>query len=450
MKRRRWPASVKASDLRWPSRLAFLTALLALATAPAAAQTYAQSVGTAGGSTVPIGSTTLPTSQLGVYGNVSIGTSYYGTNAPTNGAIVQGNVGIGTTAMSSSNLLEVNGAAAIGYTNTYGGSAGGLIVSGSVGIGTTAPVTSLQVATGGLFSVTGTYNSGTTLPSALAGNQTSMFFYPKKGAFRAGVIDDSKSEWSNANIGKYSVAMGQDAQASGIASIAVGVSVVASGDNSTAFGSASYAGGTGSVAIGGGSPTANGDYSTDLGYDTNASAYSDTAIGAFNVGSGTGGSWVLTDPVFEIGIGTASAAKANAMTVLKNGNVGIGTTSPVNLLDIGTSGGVHIGSGVPVGTSYALYNNGGTLMWNGSSVGGGGGGVTTFSAGTTGLTPNSATSGAVVLAGTLGVANGGTTLLRPASRPSIISRGTARLGRLARPRPIWCFRPRRRSPRRRL
>ena len=77
------------------------------------------------------------------------------------------------------------------------------------------------------------------------------------------------------------------------------------------------------------------------------------------------------------------------MTVLKNGNVGIGTTSPVNLLDIGTSAGVHIGSGVPVGTSYALYNNGGTLMWNGSSVGGGGGGVTTFSAGTTGSTPNS-------------------------------------------------------------
>lgn len=37
-------------------------------------------------------------------------------------------------------------------------------------------------------------------------------------------------------------------------------------------------------------------------------------------------------------------------------------------------------------------------------------GVTSFSAGTTGLTPNSATTGAVVLAGTLGVGNGGTGL----------------------------------------
>lgn len=40
--------------------------------------------------------------------------------------------------------------------------------------------------------------------------------------------------------------------------------------------------------------------------------------------------------------------------------------------------------------------------------GGGGGGVTSFSAGTTGLTPNTATTGAVTLAGTLDVDNGGT------------------------------------------
>ena len=42
------------------------------------------------------------------------------------------------------------------------------------------------------------------------------------------------------------------------------------------------------------------------------------------------------------------------------------------------------------------------------SGGGGGAGVSSFSAGTTGFTPSSATAGDVVLAGTLGVANGGT------------------------------------------
>ena len=41
-------------------------------------------------------------------------------------------------------------------------------------------------------------------------------------------------------------------------------------------------------------------------------------------------------------------------------------------------------------------------------AGGGGGGVASFSAGTTGLTPIAATTGAVTLAGVLGIANGGT------------------------------------------
>lgn len=47
-------------------------------------------------------------------------------------------------------------------------------------------------------------------------------------------------------------------------------------------------------------------------------------------------------------------------------------------------------------------NGSGTLSWAT------GGGVTTFSAGTTGLTPSTATTGAVTLAGTLAIANGGT------------------------------------------
>ena len=48
-----------------------------------------------------------------------------------------------------------------------------------------------------------------------------------------------------------------------------------------------------------------------------------------------------------------------------------------------------------------------------ASTGGGGGGVTSFSAGTTGLTPATATTGDVTLAGTLAVANGGTGTATP-------------------------------------
>ena len=57
--------------------------------------------------------------------------------------------------------------------------------------------------------------------------------------------------------------------------------------------------------------------------------------------------------------------------------VGIGTASPVNTLDV-TGTGIHIGSGVPGALTYQLYNNAGTLTWNGNAVltGGSGGGVT--------------------------------------------------------------------------
>jgi hypothetical protein len=56
---------------------------------------------------------------------------------------------------------------------------------------------------------------------------------------------------------------------------------------------------------------------------------------------------------------------------------------------------------------------------------GGGGGVTTFSGGTTGLTPSTPTAGAVALAGTLGYQNGGTGLTTSGSAGNLlVSTGT--------------------------
>ncbi len=52
-------------------------------------------------------------------------------------------------------------------------------------------------------------------------------------------------------------------------------------------------------------------------------------------------------------------------------NVGIGTTSPANALDIGNGGGIHISSGIPTSTTNALYNNSGTLYFSGTAIGGG-------------------------------------------------------------------------------
>jgi hypothetical protein len=59
---------------------------------------------------------------------------------------------------------------------------------------------------------------------------------------------------------------------------------------------------------------------------------------------------------------------------------------------------------VAPGTAGNVLTSTGTT-WTSSAVGGA---VSTFSAGTTGFTPSTATSGAVTLAGTLAIANGGT------------------------------------------
>jgi hypothetical protein len=75
--------------------------------------------------------------------------------------------------------------------------------------------------------------------------------------------------------------------------------------------------------------------------------------------------------------------------------------------------------------NHRFYNyNRATNVW---SVAGGGTSVTTFSGGTTGLTPSTATSGAVTLAGTLAVANGGTaiTTFTAANRIPYASSATA-------------------------
>ena len=88
---------------------------------------------------------------------------------------------------------------------------------------------------------------------------------------------------------------------------------------------------------------------------------------------------------------TASAAFNALSPITSTGDLIIGNgTNSATRLAIGTSG-------------YVLTSNGTTASWAASS-----GGVSSFSAGTTGFTPNSATTGAIVLSGTLNIANGGT------------------------------------------
>ena len=130
----------------------------------------------------------------------------------------------------------------------------------------------------------------------------------------------------------------------------------------------------------------------------------------------------VTAPVTTISFGstglTPSTATSGAVTVagtlaIANGGTGQTTAGAAfnALSPITTTGDLILGNGTNSATrlgiganGYLLTSNGTTASWQAAPAGG----VTTFSAGTTGLTPSTATSGAVTLAGTLAIANGGT------------------------------------------
>jgi len=182
-------------------------------------------------------------------------------------------------------------------------------------------------------------------PPPVSGAGTRMMWYPDKAAFRAGAVDGN--EWSEGNVGYYSTGMGFNTIASGGFSTAIGGNTIATGSFSTAIGFETTASGHYSTAIGqsttasgqnstamGVATTASGHYSTAMGFGTSASSYTVTALGRFNIGGSNPTSWNANDPIFEIGIGTSSSARNNAMTVLKNGNVGIGTHTPGQKLHV--------------------------------------------------------------------------------------------------------------------
>lgn len=101
----------------------------------------------------------------------------------------------------------------------------------------------------GAFLLGGIYNgdvSGTAIPAEGAG--TRMMWYPAKGAFRAGSV--TGAQWEAANIGDFSVAIGNNVRASASNATAFGFGTTAAQQSSFAVGESNVASGAASVAMG--------------------------------------------------------------------------------------------------------------------------------------------------------------------------------------------------------
>lgn len=189
--------------------------------------------------------------------------------------------------------------------------------------------------------------------------------------------------------GDYSFALGNNTRAQGYNSFAVGSTNIASGETSTALGFLTTASGRLSTAMGD-SSVASAMHSTAMGYHTIASnnvatsmGYYTTASGSVSVAMGsftkakTDNSLAIgiyndttnTNRVFEIGNGTADNDRKNAMTVLQNGNIGIGTIDPrftlsfntnsgdkISLYDDGNPAQLHFGFGISSGQLLQIHS----------------------------------------------------------------------------------------------
>jgi hypothetical protein len=226
--------------------------------------------------------------------------------------------------------------------------------NGRVGIGTAEPEFKLTLdkgagsPDGGILSI-GTYGAGTDLATSGAGMR--MIWYPKKGAFRAGYVDNS--QWDDANIGYFSIATGYDSKANGMFSMAMGTGVTASGSYSTALGGSTTASGLYSTAMGG-STTASGKYSASLGYSA-------IAGGDYSFAIGNGITATSTNSLALGQYVTASAANAVVLgqgvgsgTRLENsvaGSLAVGFNSTIPTLFVGPSSGTGTTGNVGIGTA---------------------------------------------------------------------------------------------------
>ena len=145
---------------------------------------------------------------------------------------------------------------------------------------------------------------------------------------------------------------------------------------------------------------------------------------ASTIGVAYGGTGATTLTGYVKGSGTSAFTASN--TIPNTDITGLGTMSTQNANSVAITGGSAALTSLTTSslTGY-LYGNAGSAVTASTTIPTSalsGNFVSTFSAGTTGLTPNTNTTGAVTLAGTLVVANGGTGVTSSSGANSVVLR----------------------------
>ena len=171
-----------------------------------------------------------------------------------------------------------------------------------------------------------------------------------------------------------------------------------------------------------GSASSVGTFTVNAQGQLTAAANTSIAISGTQITSGTIDPARISGSYTGItGVGTLTAGAWNATTIgVAHGGTGATSLAANNVILGNGTGAVQ--AVAPGASGNVLTSNGTTWV---SQAGGGSSGVSSFSAGTTGLTPSTATTGAVTLAGTLAVANGGTGATDAAGARTSLGLGTA-------------------------
>ena len=312
---------------------------------------YAGSVGAPANGVIMSGilgvGTSNPKSELDVNGGVAIGSTYAGTiGAPANGMIIQGIVGIATS--TPKNNLDVNGDMAIGtYAGVSGAPSNGIIVSGNVGIGTASPSDKLTVNDGNI-GINNDNNTASTL----------RFYEPSSSGTNYMAF---KAQAMSANV-TYTLPAADGTNGQVLSTNGSGTLAWATAGSGSGWGLTGNSINAATNFIG----TTN---NTSLRVRTNNAEHM-TIDSLGNVGIGTTTPANKLDVNGGVAVGTYAGAAGLTNGILTSGDVGIGTNGDYGTLTVQASGGkpVLLGGGSTTGSElklvafggqhFSLYNNG--------------------------------------------------------------------------------------------